>query len=119
MLGKLVRRAMMLPSAAEILYSSALPSKDSVATMVLLFSQAGPVFSPGRSEMWRARPPLAETTHKSAPPRRYEVNAIWPPEGESAGRRHCDFICVTTFISDRKSTRLNSSHLGISYAVFC
>src|SRR5205814_9305522 len=23
------------------------------------------------------------------------------------------------FISDRKSTRLNSSHLGISYAVFC
>src|SRR5262245_49024623 len=24
-----------------------------------------------------------------------------------------------SFISDRKSTRLNSSHLGISYAVFC
>src|ERR1039458_6737224 len=24
-----------------------------------------------------------------------------------------------TVISDRKSTRLNSSHLGISYAVFC
>src|SRR5258705_1214087 len=23
------------------------------------------------------------------------------------------------FVSDRKSTRLNSSHLGISYAVFC
>src|SRR5262245_64629619 len=23
------------------------------------------------------------------------------------------------FITDRKSTRLNSSHLGISYAVFC
>src|SRR5258705_8312597 len=23
------------------------------------------------------------------------------------------------FIKDRKSTRLNSSHLGISYAVFC
>src|ERR1039458_8137226 len=27
-----------------------------------------------------------------------------------------DFICDTL---DRKSTRLNSSHLGISYAVFC
>src|ERR1039458_6509565 len=26
---------------------------------------------------------------------------------------------VLTFIRDRKSTRLNSSHLGISYAVFC
>src|SRR5262245_63005659 len=25
----------------------------------------------------------------------------------------------TAWISDRKSTRLNSSHLGISYAVFC
>src|SRR5436853_3546231 len=24
-----------------------------------------------------------------------------------------------TFLEDRKSTRLNSSHLGISYAVFC
>src|ERR1035438_8808729 len=26
---------------------------------------------------------------------------------------------VTTQMTDRKSTRLNSSHLGISYAVFC
>src|SRR5258705_6845368 len=26
---------------------------------------------------------------------------------------------ITTFWRDRKSTRLNSSHLGISYAVFC
>src|ERR1035438_2581198 len=25
----------------------------------------------------------------------------------------------TAIVSDRKSTRLNSSHLGISYAVFC
>src|SRR5205814_10466861 len=27
--------------------------------------------------------------------------------------------CPATLVSDRKSTRLNSSHLGISYAVFC
>src|SRR5205814_6764316 len=27
--------------------------------------------------------------------------------------------CVTKLRRDRKSTRLNSSHLGISYAVFC
>src|SRR5205814_9989091 len=26
---------------------------------------------------------------------------------------------VTVTVKDRKSTRLNSSHLGISYAVFC
>src|SRR5262245_62989633 len=29
------------------------------------------------------------------------------------------FLSVTVRSSDRKSTRLNSSHLGISYAVFC
>src|SRR5438045_8002222 len=29
------------------------------------------------------------------------------------------FILKTPPASDRKSTRLNSSHLGISYAVFC
>src|SRR5437899_7430108 len=28
-------------------------------------------------------------------------------------------VLPTHFIQDRKSTRLNSSHLGISYAVFC
>src|SRR5262245_65219267 len=27
--------------------------------------------------------------------------------------------CLAAFDADRKSTRLNSSHLGISYAVFC
>src|SRR5258705_4050158 len=34
----------------------------------------------------------------------------------------CRFVCLFTFLrieGDRKSTRLNSSHLGISYAVFC
>src|ERR1035438_10565513 len=48
-----------------------------------------------------------------------------------AATNPADVICVllnadparkfpaTTTISDRKSTRLNSSHLGISYAVFC
>src|SRR5262245_62931908 len=28
-------------------------------------------------------------------------------------------LASASIISDRKSTRLNSSHLGISYAVFC
>src|SRR5262245_64419473 len=28
-------------------------------------------------------------------------------------------VLLTAFLIDRKSTRLNSSHLGISYAVFC
>src|SRR5258705_2377936 len=30
-----------------------------------------------------------------------------------------EFDCVEVVFLDRKSTRLNSSHLGISYAVFC
>src|SRR5437899_7006619 len=30
-----------------------------------------------------------------------------------------DIAVSTTAAGDRKSTRLNSSHLGISYAVFC
>src|ERR1035438_2961475 len=33
---------------------------------------------------------------------------MWPPLARAANRS-----------TDRKSTRLNSSHLGISYAVFC
>src|SRR3712207_7807296 len=30
-----------------------------------------------------------------------------------------DWAAVTTVLADRKSTRLNSSHANISYAVFC
>src|SRR5437899_4836970 len=29
------------------------------------------------------------------------------------------YVTLTDILGDRKSTRLNSSHLGISYAVFC
>src|SRR3712207_7479469 len=36
----------------------------------------------------------------------------------AAGVLACDFFTVET-IRDRKSTRLNSSHANISYAVFC
>src|SRR3989454_4086529 len=34
-------------------------------------------------------------------------------------RQHVDGLGRPTFQPDRKSTRLNSSHLVISYAVFC
>src|SRR5205814_8262826 len=37
-----------------------------------------------------------------------------------AGEYRCARSLASTFVlRDRKSTRLNSSHLGISYAVFC
>src|SRR5437870_8998715 len=43
---------------------------------------------------------------------------------DSAGRvgvmdHHCPHRCASLFLGDRKSTRLNSSHVAISYAVFC
>src|SRR3989454_7490297 len=34
-------------------------------------------------------------------------------------RARCRFIWLSATVEDRKSTRLNSSHLVISYAVFC
>src|SRR5256885_5503030 len=40
-----------------------------------------------------------------------------PPSGRTRGRRRT--IGLPRDNSDRKSTRLNSSHLVISYAVFC
>src|SRR5262245_63146903 len=58
---------------------------------------------------WVLRPPLAIAgiahRHDVAPVLESQVNA---PFGD-----------VRPHPADRKSTRLNSSHLGISYAVFC
>src|SRR5258705_9098272 len=41
------------------------------------------------------------------------------PECRWRALRQCQGASVGRFRLDRKSTRLNSSHLGISYAVFC
>src|SRR5262245_65114990 len=41
----------------------------------------------------------------------------WNPEQDPDSL--LDLFCRLEFPADRKSTRLNSSHLGISYAVFC
>src|SRR5258705_4034326 len=78
------------------------------------------------------------------PPRStlFPYTTLFRSDCSTAGRfllqsLHCHFVphlsrlhtiigaCVpparlyTPFLQDRKSTRLNSSHLGISYAVFC
>src|SRR5438445_8668656 len=37
----------------------------------------------------------------------------------SLGRVSLDVACTCPYFADRKSTRLNSSHANISYAVFC
>src|SRR5262245_63925137 len=48
-----------------------------------------------------------------AVPRVYGAEPVWD------GLALLEDAFVPHYRSDRKSTRLNSSHLGISYAVFC
>src|SRR3712207_6940302 len=55
----------------------------------------------------------------------HRVNILterWSEIGIGVGSRGSEMIFVTVFSAgggDRKSTRLNSSHANISYAVFC
>src|SRR5262245_65761723 len=61
--------------------------------------------------------PLGETAAKLVvfrqPGREYHVHFTPDPP------RAAMLVVLTARLADRKSTRLNSSHLGISYAVFC
>src|SRR3989454_3457017 len=53
--------------------------------------------------------------------RKAAVDELWYWEADHAGRlwaHYCRYLRVER-PRDRKSTRLNSSHLVISYAVFC
>src|ERR1039458_679960 len=43
----------------------------------------------------------------------------WPAAGKAGGLSLGLVVVGVILWADRKSTRLNSSHLGISYAVFC
>src|SRR5688500_19955106 len=61
-------------------------------------------------------------TPRNDPPRPAPRHAV--PREESAGRRAPTrrgrhLLMIRTRAGNRKSTRLNSSHLVISYAVFC
>src|SRR5437899_9259909 len=51
----------------------------------------------------------------------HDALPIWPSSGRQISA-NLEFVACQLFHAtavDRKSTRLNSSHLGISYAVFC
>src|ERR1039458_6062678 len=72
-------------------------------------------------------PAAGEGTGAAACPPLLSPAAPWPPACAAVRRtathsvahvRHKLFSCIRP-PRDRKSTRLNSSHLGISYAVFC
>src|SRR5256885_2607048 len=81
-----------------------------------------PMPTPSRGARWiltapapRPFPPLTTTTSPAAP-----LAAVsWPPAEPSVSPACSPPVQTPIPSPDRKSTRLNSSHLVISYAVFC
>src|SRR5256885_6614419 len=68
----------------------------------------------------RARRPPARGTGRGDPPRRAVARVRRPAELQRLRlERREDVVARLVDERDRKSTRLNSSHLVISYAVFC
>src|SRR5262245_63666252 len=78
-------------------------------TAVPTLSLVGNVVDPITREPYERDPRfVAQKAEKYLQSTKIGDSSYWGPEAEF-------FI----FDQDRKSTRLNSSHLGISYAVFC
>src|SRR5947199_3571388 len=67
---------------------------------------------PRRGDCRGARAPRLRRPARRAPLRRDRLGGRRRADGRSVEASCAD-------VQDRKSTRLNSSHLGISYAVFC
>src|SRR5207249_12253097 len=65
--------------------------------------------APGRAHRWNR--------HRQEHRRPYVCRAGMPPD--RLGQHHTSTVGARSGGSDRKSTRLNSSHVSISYAVFC
>src|SRR5262245_64971310 len=79
------------------------------------------LFRSGRRRRWRRRGRRAEKDGLMADPIDERMRAAAPRAparfAEAVERRVA--AATAAAARDRKSTRLNSSHLGISYAVFC
>src|SRR5205814_10020122 len=87
----------------------------------LSLHDALPIFAlfvtPRQLRVWRgnrARRGFAARTRLCRSVRRHKRRSVARSAGEPGSPAWIAFRCP-----DRKSTRLNSSHLGISYAVFC
>src|SRR3989454_2348760 len=88
-----------------------------MANVTLLYSQTCGA-CPAAKELWKG----LRVKHSFS----YREVDILSPDGQELVDRHAIRATPATiidgklkFIGDRKSTRLNSSHLVISYAVFC
>src|SRR5690625_6803312 len=72
--------------------------------------------------LWEAQDPdraLPELhRHYMARERIVYEGPVAPDDSDHADERHLEVI-ILEWSKDRKSTRLNSSHVAISYAVFC
>src|SRR5205814_9655206 len=66
-----------------------------------------------------APPPLYPLSLHDALPISPRSRATSPPRHRSPSTIRASSPLRRSLSTDRKSTRLNSSHLGISYAVFC
>src|SRR5207249_9696528 len=96
-----------LPSLLPLLFNHPAPT----ATYTLSLHDALPISC--RLPL-RARQPARAVARRGHPRRRQREHRPQPPcvrVGAETGR--------TARVGDRKSTRLNSSHVSISYAVFC
>src|SRR3712207_8682543 len=81
---------------------------------------------PVRIRPWEARrqlpveacSPASETWLSS--PLCWFLSANYRPDFRKKNRQYSSYgASLSQYLSDRKSTRLNSSHANISYAVFC
>src|SRR5437899_8358421 len=80
--------------------------------------------SPDRRNLSRSAPvtlPSSKRTHSASDGSNEirETAAADQPRGFRRSLARAGTAALRRKILDRKSTRLNSSHLGISYAVFC
>src|SRR5690242_21402691 len=72
--------------------------------------------SPGTVRSARDGSPGRRAVHRPARPGHQEAGHEGDPRGRVVGRAG---PAGQDLAADRKSTRLNSSHMSISYAVFC
>src|ERR1035438_10700633 len=75
----------------------------------------------GMSAAAAENPPSALAIEESSLKQLLQIRRVYVDRltgGETAAQMR-DILLSSLETTDRKSTRLNSSHLGISYAVFC
>src|SRR5262245_7542412 len=107
----------IVATVAEAVHRIALAKRRAILKTVVKGAAMAGIACAGWYFYWTNRQPARETTGKDGAP------AVIVPAGnftmgddEQSPLRE---IYLDAFYIDRKSTRLNSSHLGISYAVFC